>query len=195
LVGKLRGCLLNSKVKLTEGYSKKRGGSYIIISQPNELDINQIFDLFLECKEALMKQGIYQWDDVYPNKDVIQEDIRHQCMHAIKIDDEIAGVISFDENDCEEYKTVDWMNKNANFAVVHRLCVRPKYQGRGIALRLMQFVNEACKQRLFTTIRLDVYSGNQRAIEFYRRLGYQIRGEVFFPRRTLPFICMEKDVL
>jgi len=166
-----------------------------MISQPNELEIDQIFELFIECKEDLMKQGIYQWDDVYPTIDVIREDIRHQCIHTLKIDDEIAGVISFDGNDCEEYKSVDWINKNADFAVVHRLCVRPKYQGRGIALKLMQFVNEACKQDRYKTIRLDVYSGNQRAIEFYRRLGYQIRGEVSFPRRTLPFICMEKEVL
>ncbi|MMZ70294.1 putative acetyltransferase [compost metagenome] len=73
--------------------------------------------------------------------------------------------------------------------------MRPKYQGRGIALKLMNFVDESCKQAQYTSIRLDVYSGNQRAVEFYKKLGYAIRGEVTFPRRELPFFCMEKESL
>jgi len=172
-----------------------REGISIIISQPNELEINQIFELIQECKQDLLKQGIYQWDDVYPNIDVIHEDIMNQSIYTLRIDDEIAGVISFDRNESDEYKSINWRYKDVKFAVVHRLCVRPKYQGRGIALKLMQLVNEACKQDLIRTVRLDVYSGNQRATEFYIKLGYQIRGEVFFPRRNLPFLCMEKEVL
>jgi ribosomal protein S18 acetylase RimI-like enzyme len=41
---------------------------------------------------------------------------------------------------------------------------------------------------------LDVYTGNERAVRLYERRGYTVAGQVFFPRRELPFYCMEKTV-
>ncbi len=172
-----------------------RGGISIIISKPNELEINQLFEVIQECKQDLINQGIHQWGHVYPDKDVIRGDISNQSIFTLRVDGEIAGIISLDKDDCKEYQTINWNYKGDQFAVVHRLCVRPKYQGRGIGLKLMQFIHEACKQELIKSVRLDVYSGNDNAIEFYKKLGYQIRGEVFFPRRNLPFLCMEKEIL
>ena len=44
----------------------------------------------------------------------------------------------------------------------------------------------------YTTIRLDAYSGNPRALHFYECRGYQKAGQLFFPGRELPFYGYEK---
>ncbi len=167
----------------------------MLIVRPDETDIHPIFGVFRECRYDLDNQGIKQWDDIYPNKEVIAADIKNQSIFILKHDEEIGGVISFDEVEIEEYKSVNWKHTNGRNVVVHRLSVRPKFQGQGIAKKLIQFVHGKCKEEQFSSVRLDVYSGNQRAIEFYKRLGYEIRGEVWYPRRTLPFYCMEKHLL
>ncbi|OBR65873.1 hypothetical protein A7K91_18030 [Paenibacillus oryzae] len=58
----------------------------------------------------------------------------------------------------------------------------------------MKFVHNQCLERGYGSSRLDVYSGNELAFHFYKKLGYEIRGEVTFPRRPLPFYCMEKEL-
>ncbi|MOA41488.1 hypothetical protein D3C78_1634520 [compost metagenome] len=80
----------------------------MIITRPTELEINQIFELFMECKEDLLSQGIKQWDELYPNKGVIEEDIRKMSLFTARIDNEIAGVVTYDGDDPEEYGSITW---------------------------------------------------------------------------------------
>jgi ribosomal protein S18 acetylase RimI-like enzyme len=47
-------------------------------------------------------------------------------------------------------------------------------RGRGLAPTFMAFLHAAAKQRGATQIRLTVYRDNARAVELYRRLGYQL---------------------
>jgi hypothetical protein len=56
----------------------------------------------------------------------------------------------------------------------------------------MDFAEQRAAQGNYSSIRFDAYSGNKRVLEFYKQRGYQIRGEVNFPGRDLPFICFEK---
>ncbi len=44
------------------------------------------------------------------------------------------------------------------------------------------------------TVLLDQGIRHPRALTLYQRRGYREAGQVFFPRRTLPFICFELDL-
>jgi len=57
---------------------------------------------------------------------------------------------------------------------------------------MMVFAESFAANHNFSCIRLDAYTGNPRALALYERLGYQQAGQVFFPRRELPFACFEK---
>jgi ribosomal-protein-alanine N-acetyltransferase len=52
------------------------------------------------------------------------------------------------------------------------IAVHPEARGRGLARPLMAFLHAAAKQRGAAKVRLTVYADNQRAVELYRRLGY-----------------------
>src|SRR5213075_3263091 len=75
--------------------------------------------------------------------------------------------------------------------VVHRLCVDPSEQQKGVARQLMDFTESYAASHGYRSVRLDAYSGNPRAVDFYRRRGYREAGIVFFPRRSGPFNCFE----
>lgn len=75
--------------------------------------------------------------------------------------------------------------------VIHRLALHPEWQGRGIGSMLMDHAEDHARQNGFSCIRLDTYTGTPRALAMYARRGYQQIGQVWFPRRELPFDCME----
>jgi ribosomal protein S18 acetylase RimI-like enzyme len=78
--------------------------------------------------------------------------------------------------------------------VIKRLAVEPDLRNRRIATELMTFAEGYAAEDGYTTIRLECYASNQEALNFFANRGYQKAGEVFYPRRILPFKCFEKKL-
>ncbi len=57
--------------------------------------------------------------------------------------------------------------------VVHWLCVLPRYRRRGIAKQLMNTLESYCWERDWREIALETHVKWQRAVAFYRALGYR----------------------
>jgi len=57
------------------------------------------------------------------------------------------------------------------------IAIAPEARGSGLARPFMTFLHAAAKRRGATQIRLTVYSDNVRAVELYRRLGYEFQVE------------------
>ncbi|MEM1270890.1 MAG: GNAT family N-acetyltransferase [Bacteroidota bacterium] len=143
------------------------------------------------CVRHLRDQGIDQWDDVYPDLDTVEHDIASGTLYVALEGAHCIGALCLNEEADEAYATVTWGGEEPAL-IVHRLCVLPSEQGRGVASRLMDVAEAEGARRGYASIRLDAYSGNPRAVGLYTRRGYATAGHVYFPRRTLPFACMEK---
>lgn len=137
-------------------------------------------------------ENILQWTDSYPSLDVITSDIDNKELYELHDEDEILGVICLSLYQEPEYRTIDWLDKAENALIVHRLAISPLFQNKGLAKKLMTFAEERALEKGFDSIRLDAFSGNEKALRLYERLGYKKRGKVNFPGRNLPFICYEK---
>ena len=157
-------------------------------------DAKAIFTLLSRCKDNLIEQGIFQWDAKYPNLDYVKNDIAKGSLVKLISGDQMVGVVSFDDFQEPEYSAVNWQIKCEPIAVIHRLAVDPLFQGKGFAGTLMNFAERSISEAGFQAIRLDAYSGNEMVLRFYKKLGYKIVGEIYFPRMKLPFICMEKSI-
>jgi len=125
--------------------------------------------------------------------DVVAEDARNSSLYIADSDAGCLGAVCLDRNQPPEYGPVNWSGVG-RVSVIHRLCVDPAHQGRGIARRLLDFVEAEARRSGSVWVRLDAYSGNPRAIRMYGRRGYRNVGEIWFPRRELPFYCFEKAV-
>ena len=53
------------------------------------------------------------------------------------------------------------------------LYVKPEFRGRGIGKRLLEAAINEIKSRGIKTIRIDVISSNERAINLYRKFGFE----------------------
>ncbi len=167
----------------------------MIIQQATTNYRQAIFEIFQNCKLAMEKEGIFQWNQSYPNIEVISSDILRGHSYGLYDENEktCVGVISINTDQEPEYKSVKWEDIGL-VLIIHRLAIAPSHQNNGFARSLMDFAENYGLKNGFTSIRLDAYSGNLRAINFYEKRGYIKRGEIYFAGRDLPFFCLEKKL-
>lgn len=142
-------------------------------------DLNIIIDIFKNAIKAMNNNNINQWDEIYPNNTILEQDVlKNQMYVGIKDNVIVSAVVVNDEFD-EEYKNGNWKYKNDNFAVVHRLCVNPIYQNKQIGKDTMIKIEELLKAEGIQSqsVRLDAFSQNPYALRMYENLGYLKVGE------------------
>lgn len=167
-----------------------------ILAQANHLD--EIFLLYTEAIKEMNANQIYQWDEMYPDKSILAEDIRKQEITVALLENEaasqkeiIAAYVLNQECD-EEYQNGNWNYPNSWYYIIHRLCVNPKFQNQGIARRVMLHIEKELKKQGVESIRLDAFSKNLYALKLYKSLGYTIAGHADW--RKGRFYLMEKSL-
>ena len=122
------------------------------------------------------KDNIHQWDEIYPDKAILEEDISKNQMYIGKIENKIAVCFVLSEECDEEYKNGKWLNPNTKFNVIHRLCVNPDFQNQGIATKTMKYIEDLSKSQGYEEIRLDCFTQNPYSQKLYNKAGYFITG-------------------
>lgn len=155
-------------------------------------DIVGIINMISECIKSMEAQGIYQCNKIYPNFEVIENDVKNGSGYVIKDNNTCIAYVVINEEQSPEYSRISWSTDVNKVLVIHRLSVHPESQGKGIAKKLINFIEDFAVKYKYTCIRLDAYSGNKVALRLYEKMGYKSLGQVFFPGRELPFLCYEK---
>lgn len=136
--------------------------------------------------------GNLQWDDVYPNPQVFEQDIKDGQLWVAELDNEIAGVTAITTEQYPEYAQAG-VDINEEAIVTHRLAVSPRFQGRGIAKALMQQAEVVAQQRGIPLLRVDTNSQNLATQKLFPKMGYEYKGEITLQFRPgLKFVCFEK---
>ena len=157
-------------------------------------DLENIMKMYKSCVAGMIKSGIDQWDNTYPDTETIAQDLENQTYYVAKKKGEIIGGINIDQNQDPTYLDINWQDTSNQFLVVHRLGVKEENWGDGIGKDLMLFTEELVKEKDLKSIRLDTYSGNPKAMEFYIRLGYRELGAINLKPDKNEYYCFEKII-
>jgi len=164
-----------------------------MISKASILDLKQIQLLTKSCAKHMIANGIFQWNENYPSKEVLQKDIELQQIWKLVLNKTIVGIIVLTEIEDKEYLNVKWLTKNVNNIYVHRLAVLPAYQAKGYAQKLMDFAENYASNNKYNSIRLDTFSQNKRNQLFYEKRNYTKLENIYIPNQSKhPFYCYEK---
>lgn len=157
--------------------------------------LEEINSIYLTCRDQLFKNGIFQWDDQYPNKEYFQECIEDKSLYVFTRDSEILGHVVLNEWEAKEWDAIPWSGENP--LIVHSLMINPLVQGKGLGKEFLGLCEQVAVEKGYDSIRLDAYSGNERAISLYKKLGYYVKGSVFFkskPEGQQEYFCFEKEL-
>ncbi len=155
-------------------------------------DINPILHITNACAKKMIDNGIYQWNDHYPNNLAFEKDVKRKELYVLEIDNQVIGCIAVTISMDKEYIPVKWLTPNENNIYVHRLAIHPNFQGKGYAQQLMDFAEQHAIENNYTSIRLDTFSKNKRNQMFYELRGYKKLEDIYFPKQSeYPFHCFE----
>ena len=156
-------------------------------------EIDEIIALTKACGLHMRQNGIDQWDENYPDRVSIQQDLETKTLFAYRENDTILGIVVLNENQDEEYAEINWSTNDFDRnIVVHRLAVLPNQQGKGIARKIMDFAEQYAAEHQYDAIRLDTFSQNPRNQKFYTNRGYTDLGPVYLKyKKDHPYFCYE----
>lgn len=153
-------------------------------------DLDEVFSLVQNAIATMNEQNIPQWDEIYPDRAVLRDDIDRGQLYIGKINDRIAVIYVLNQDYDEQYQNGQWLFPDKEFMVVHRLCVNPKWANQGIAKNTMLHIENEVSEIGAEAIRLDAFTLNPFALKLYERLGYSKVGYANW--RKGRFYLMEK---
>ena len=75
-------------------------------------DIESILEITKSCASYMQSQGIFQWNEHYPDKESFIKDEENKELYVYFIDEQIVSCISLCNKMDKEYITVKWNTKN-----------------------------------------------------------------------------------
>ncbi len=104
--------------------------------------LKEVFEIYKSAVKEMENNGIFQWDEIYPDYFAIKRDIENKHMYIGVMNSEIVCAYVLNTHCDEEYKDGNWEDENADFIIVHRLCVNPDFQNKGIGYITMKYIEE-----------------------------------------------------
>ena len=148
----------------------------IRLAHPNELD--QIMDIIQAAKENLREAGIDQWQDGYPDLDIIFDDILENRGYVAVIDRQIAGYAALYKGNEAAYNEIyegKWLHDHYLYCSFHRVAIAPDFAGQGLMQTFLQGLIEGEKGPDF---RCDTHPDNHAMQHILEKLGFAYCGKV-----------------
>lgn len=127
------------------------------------------------------KDGSDQWQDGYPNPDVVQNDIEKGIGFVLHEAETIIGYSAVIMNYEPAYDAIEgeWLT-NDDFVVIHRVAISENYLGKGLAKKIIKYVEEFALQNNIYSVKADTNFDNIPMMKIFENLGYTLCGEVYF---------------
>ena len=154
----------------------------IRVATTNDIDV--IWNLLQQGIEKRRVEGSNQWQDGYPNRDVVVNDVKNQ--YGIVVENESSEIIAYiamiaDIEPAYEEIIGDWISPNSEkYVVFHRLIVDQTNPIKGLATWMMHKVEHFVVEKGIQSIKVDTNFDNVGMLRVFDKLGYQYCGKVYF---------------
>ena len=145
-----------------------------------ESDLERVMELVADAQNWFRRQGIDQWQDGYPTREIILSDIACGENYIVEHNGVVVAtcVISFaGEPTYNEIKGKGWLNGN-RYAVVHRIAVADEFRRKGIAKEILHYAEELSVGQGVADIRIDTHRDNVAMRSLLKKLGYTHCGRI-----------------
>lgn len=144
-------------------------------------DIPQIWKIIQQAIVRRMKDGSQQWQDGYPNEEVIERDVAKSFGYVLTANSLVVGYAAVLFNDEPEYERLrgTWLT-NGDYVVVHRIALLDEYLGKGLAQKMFLFIEDLAIVNTIFSIKVDTNFDNIPMLKILENLNYVYCGEVSF---------------
>ncbi|WP_426063910.1 GNAT family N-acetyltransferase [Flavobacterium sp. DSP2-3-1] len=144
-------------------------------------EITLIWEILQQAIQRRKEDGSTQWQDGYPNPNVVQKDIEKGEGFVLVEGETIIGYSAVLINDEPAYEKIEgnWLT-NGDFIVVHRVAISEKYLGKGFAKMILKSIEDFAVSNKIYSIKADTNFDNIAMMKIFEGSGYTYCGEVYF---------------
>ncbi|HTH55869.1 MAG TPA: GNAT family N-acetyltransferase [Cyclobacteriaceae bacterium] len=153
----------------------------MILRKARPSEANDIWVILQQAIEQRRKDGSGQWQNGYPNEQVVQDDIAKGHAYVLADKDVIIAyaAIIFEREPAYDHIDGKWLS-DGDYVVVHRVATSDAAKGRGVAATLFEMLENLCLEKKVYSIKVDTIHDNFRMMKLLDKLHYTYCGQIFF---------------
>ena len=162
----------------------------IRLAFPNEVEA--IMQVIEEAKKCLADAGSDQWQNGYPNADVIIEDIISGQAYVAMEEGALLAYAAVTKNPEAAYEAIyegSWQDGESEYLVFHRIAVAADAQGQGLAQTFLEGLMEGFD---YLDFRSDTHAENRAMQHIFEKLGFKQVGKVPVDGERLAYQKLKK---
>lgn len=146
-----------------------------------ESDIDGIMTIIGQAVSQMRREGKNQWDDNYPQRRHIADDIARGCGYVMCSGEGLAayGAVMFSGEPAYAGIRGRWLSE-VPYVVLHRLAVAEGMKGRGVGSRFMAEVERLAAERGVRSFKVDTNHDNTRMRSLLGKLGFTYCGDISY---------------
>lgn len=147
-------------------------------------ELSEIASIWRILQQAVLRrkeEGSNQWQDGYPNPEIVQKDIEKGDGFVLLSGETIIGYSAVLINNEPAYEKIEgnWLT-NDDFVVLHRVAISEKYLGKGFAKMILGYIEDFARSNNIYSIKADTNFDNIAMLKIFENSGYSYCGEVYF---------------
>lgn len=151
-------------------------------------DSEDIWGILRQAIARRKEDGSNQWQDGYPNLEVVQKDISNGNGFVMCQGTAVLGYTALLINDEPEYDNLEgsWLT-HEDFVVFHRVAISENHLGKGLAKKMFGHIEAYARQNNIKSIKADTNFDNPAMLYLFENCGYHFCGTVYFrgsPRKA-----------
>lgn len=168
----------------------------MILRKTRKEEVNKVMKIINEGKVSLKSNGVNQWQNGYPNEEVILVDISNDESYVLEHNDEIIGTTALSFRGEKTYDKIyegKWIS-NGEYAVVHRIAVCKIDGIKSVGTEILKEVERICLLRNIKNIKIDTHEDNKVMQRLLSKNNYKYCGVIYLEDRSKR-IAFEKVIL
>jgi GNAT superfamily N-acetyltransferase len=141
-----------------------------------ESEVDNVCSLYESVKKIGKEKGNTDWDDSYPNREIVIDDIKNRYLFIYEDCNKIIGTVTMIPHEEIDITPNKWKIEDGCFLT--RLCVNPEMQNSGMGEAIMREVTKYAKSIGINATHHLASIINPAANRLYARMKYDKRGQV-----------------
>ncbi len=168
-----------TKISVAEERIRRKG---MEIRLGRKEDIKNIMDIIRPAQAYFKEEGIPQWQNGYPNEEVIAGDIAKNSFYVLEDNGKILGIMAGLVGEEPTYAEIfegDWLRDTSNYMTLHRVAVDPREKGKGLGKKLFEAGEKIAREKGLDSLRIDTHRKNKSMVKLIEKYGFEYCGIVY----------------
>ena len=150
---------------------------------PESADLPAIIELISHARAAMARLGIDQWQDGYPEPEILAADIAQGIGLVFEVDVRLSGYMVKLTDPEPIYDQLDgaWLVKGKPYLTVHRMAIGDGYRGTGLSMQMFAHAEKLAHEKHLISVRADTHTGNIAMRKLLQKCGFSYVGDVRYP--------------